>query len=784
MNRKISVILLPLLLLPFLLVAQPLPCEDPPMMTSYCADACIICDINGFTGRHEATVVGESPANFAGECTFVAHNMQWIGFIAGSENLRVNMAVSNCEQNIGLEFGLYRGIDCDNYLRISNCFGGMNSIGPGESGTIENIEPLVIGQYYYLVMDGGLGDNCDWTFTVLEGNTQVEPLPSSGSIRGLFNSCPDVERIYTVDAPPTATEFIWELDGVDLRNNAPEVPITFDRVGLHTLCVTAFNACEEAPPTCESILITAIPSTNFVEKICEGDNFEVADTILNTTGFYEFHILTDQSCDSVVFVDLEAIPASFTDLGSINICEDDFLPIAGENFSETGIHNKVLLNQFDCDSTITLDLFVVVCNIQGEISSTDVICKGEPTGSINFSVLNGTPPFTYEWTSLGNLLNGTGAVDNLNEDITINDLPANTYLVTINDNFGNQRILIKEVIEPDALTASFTISNYNDFAISCFEGSDGRVELLASGGIFPYDYNWEGGVEGATRQMLSAGDYFVTVTDAVGCEFEAMQNLSQPPPIDLNLSFIDPNCEGLSTGRIEIDNLNGGVSPFTYKLNNRLVMDSTSLTRLTEDTYIFVAEDANGCTEEERGELVSAIIPVVELGDRIRLDLADEIDLTPKVANGVATSLWRDNSGLSCYDCLNPIASPTNNTTFFLTATSEDNCSVTDSIFVQVIKIRDVFVPTAFSPNQDGINDRLTVFAGPEANNIASLKIFSRWGEQLYEQTRFSPNDPDAGWDGTHAGQLLDQGVYVWVAEIDFIDGERLIYSGDVALIK
>jgi len=214
MIRRISYILVLFFILPILLLAQPQPCDDPPVMT---------------------------PARFAGECTNTAHNMQWIAFIAGSENLKVNMAVSNCQDNLGLEFGLYKGINCENYVRISNCFGGFNLIRPGENGTIENIEPLVIGQYYYLVMDGGLGDNCDWTFTVLEGTTKVDSLVSSGIIEGIFNSCPDVERIYTLDAPSGATEFKWELDGVDLRNNAPEVPITFDRVGLHTLCVTSFK---------------------------------------------------------------------------------------------------------------------------------------------------------------------------------------------------------------------------------------------------------------------------------------------------------------------------------------------------------------------------------------------------------------------------------------------------------------------------------------------------------------------------------------------------------------
>ena len=81
---------------------QPLPCEDPPMMTSFCVDACIICDIDGFTGRHESTVVGQAPPGFAGECTFQAHNMQWIAFIAGSEDLEVRMSVSNCRDGLGL----------------------------------------------------------------------------------------------------------------------------------------------------------------------------------------------------------------------------------------------------------------------------------------------------------------------------------------------------------------------------------------------------------------------------------------------------------------------------------------------------------------------------------------------------------------------------------------------------------------------------------------------------------------------------------------------------------
>ena len=176
MLKRIFAFLILLILSLESISAQPVPCEEPPTMTSFCMDACIICDIDGFTGRHESTIVGEAPPGFAGECTFVAHNMQWIAFIAGSVDLSVALSVSNCNQGLGLEFGLYKGINCQDYQRISNCFGGAAGIvGPGDTGVITNTEPLVIGQYYFIVMDGGLGDNCDWTFSVLEGSTKVDP---------------------------------------------------------------------------------------------------------------------------------------------------------------------------------------------------------------------------------------------------------------------------------------------------------------------------------------------------------------------------------------------------------------------------------------------------------------------------------------------------------------------------------------------------------------------------------------------------------------------------------
>jgi hypothetical protein len=142
---------------------QPPICGNNPTMTSFCSQACIICDIDGFTGRNNSNITGQAPPGF---CTSFVHHMQWIGFVAGSTSLTLEVRVSNCNRNEGLEIGLYESFDCTTFRRISEC---DTDIRPGEVRIFKNTVPLVIGQYYYFVMDGSDNDICDWTIKVTEG---------------------------------------------------------------------------------------------------------------------------------------------------------------------------------------------------------------------------------------------------------------------------------------------------------------------------------------------------------------------------------------------------------------------------------------------------------------------------------------------------------------------------------------------------------------------------------------------------------------------------------------
>ena len=98
---------------------------------------------------------------------------------------------------------------------------------------------------------------------------------------------------------------------------------------------------------------------------------------------------------------------------------------------------------------------------------------------------------------------------------------------------------------------------------------------------------------------------------------------------------------------------------------------------------------------------------------------------------------------------------------------------------------RDIYIPNAFSPNDDGKNDRFTIYGKPQLGRVVWLHIYGRWGNHLFfNNTNFELNDADAGWDGTFQGQPLPPDVFMYQALIRFANGEEALYTGDVTLMK
>jgi len=107
-----------------------------------------------------------------------------------------------------------------------------------------------------------------------------------------------------------------------------------------------------------------------------------------------------------------------------------------------------------------------------------------------------------------------------------------------------------------------------------------------------------------------------------------------------------------------------------------------------------------------------------------------------------------------------------------------------DRVEVDFENCRQVYLPSAFSPNGDGINDRWFPQHGGDVELIHRLTIFDRWGEQVYEAFELEPNRADLGWDGRLNDRALMPGVYVWVLDASYRDGGRATSRGNLHLVR
>lgn len=179
------------------------------------------------------------------------------------------------------------------------------------------------------------------------------------------------------------------------------------------------------------------------------------------------------------------------------------------------------------------------------------------------------------------------------------------------------------------------------------------------------------------------------------------------------------------------------------------------------------------------------ILPFVELGEDL-LQVLGEPFTVPFEAHteAIVQYFWQAPLGatFSCTDCPNPTIRVTEPTTISLTIIDGAGCQVTDNLFIEVLNDKKIYAPTVFSPNGDGIND-VFFLQGTNAQ-ILVFQIFDRWGNLVFDQQNADVNQPAAGWEGRYQGVLLDTGVFIWHAQLEFLDGTRGNLSGQVTSIR
>jgi len=167
------------------------------------------------------------------------------------------------------------------------------------------------------------------------------------------------------------------------------------------------------------------------------------------------------------------------------------------------------------------------------------------------------------------------------------------------------------------------------------------------------------------------------------------------------------------------------------------------------------------------------------------IKLGNVVNITTQLNFNPTSILWDPDLYLSCNNCLNPQSIPDQTITYMLTAQDSNGCVIKDEITITVlIDEADIFVPTAFSPNGDNINDFFhPVFKFPEKTSILIFRIFDRWGNMVYERTNGLPGDP-FGWDGTFNKDKMNPGVYTFAIQYAGEDKLGKWKTGDVTLIR
>jgi gliding motility-associated-like protein len=413
-------------------------------------------------------------------------------------------------------------------------------------------------------------------------------------------------------------------------------------------------------------------------------------------------------------------------------------------------------------------------------SSSPALCNGSANGSANAIVDGGTAPYSYQWSNGSTVQNPPG-------------LTAGSYQVFVTDNNGCTETANIEVSEPEAVVITITdLSQYGNYNIPCAGSTNGSVTVIASGGTESFTYNWSNAASGTVANGLEAGSYIVTATDTNGCTGVEQITLTEPEALFFSAIIEPVSCYGEADGVILIDSISGGTAPYTYSLDGGDFNNFGLFGNLPGGNYELTVQDINGCetTEQlqifEPVELIVAIVgeTEIQLGDSVRLEALINKDTSELLHWEWTQGRYWSNVSEACPDCLKRWVLPLETTLYDFRIVDEDGCIASDQLQLRVRKDRQVYIPNAFSPNDDGNNDYFQIYLGQGVEKVKTFKVFNRWGEVVYELSDFFLMAPTDGWDGRFRGELMNTAVFAYFAEVVFIDGHIEIYKGDLTLMR
>ncbi len=423
---------------------------------------------------------------------------------------------------------------------------------------------------------------------------------------------------------------------------------------------------------------------------------------------------------------------------------------------------------------------------------TNVSCFGSDDGAITLTVTGGTPGYTYAWVGLPDV------------DETIDGLATGDYTVNITDANGCAAPPVTITVEePDELALSL-LTNVSTPSVRCFGDENGRIGVFVSSQVnndFPANpYTWSPNVSAAQQNDslafdLPPGIYGVTVTDVRGCQDSLTYEIVSPDEIDfIVLPIEEPLCNGGVTP-VFLESASGGSAnefdDYTFEVNRSGFRIPAGLPgdAFAGDITVTVY-DTIGCSNTQEFFVDQPPPIIIDLPERIVIELGDStatLDPIISPAGDVYDYIWTPGEFLSDDSIRSPVVFPLQTTDYTLTVINANGCEAFADITVEVDANRNVFIPNVFSPNRDGRNDDFRIFACRGVQQVNAFQIYDRWGGLVFSGDNIPPNCLDGIplWDGIgQNGKPVNPGVFVYTIEVQFLDNVKLLYRGDIAVLR
>lgn len=400
------------------------------------------------------------------------------------------------------------------------------------------------------------------------------------------------------------------------------------------------------------------------------------------------------------------------------------------------------------------------------IAVVPVTCTGGGAdGVVTVSTSGGKAPYAY-------------SVDGVNfQSSNVFRLPPGNYTVTLRDDnncTSTQPVTV-------TLDNILTLDAGTDPVIC--EGKTQQLIAHSNGLAFtwtPAASLNDPNIPNPVASPVSTTRYYVTATIGICSMTDSVTVLVNPAP-KAHAGADQTICYGQNT----VLTGSGGTSYFwspSANLDNPRVANPTAIQLNGSISYYLHVSDANGCNSLKRDTVrITVTRPAIVFAGRDTvLAINQPLPLHAVDVNniGFIQYTWSPAYGLNDASIQNPVAIPDKDITYTLTARNSIGCIAVDDIKVKVYKGPNIYVPNAFTPNGDGLNDRLRAIP-VGIRDFHYFRLFDRWGNMI-----FSTEDPLYGWDGKIRGTAQPTSTYVWIAEGVDYRGNIIQRKGTVTIAR